>query len=252
MHPPTRLLKPRTPDELATRSEQNGAVASLQLSRSATSTLCSTRLPHDPMTHMSNASCPSKRLGELHKEIVWLKSMLSLRRRPTSCVLMTGRTKYKIKKPAVIAILQSNQSIMAPTILAPYNNQLPTAQGTRTAALEEVTAAAMEVAAAAMEVVAVVVALYMAAVMVVAAATPKAEAVGVATSATTHAATSTPAKESTRYDVPRELPTSTTTTGSPLSQRDYAISYYPRSSNLPGSPSLTLSKTRKSGCGATP
>jgi hypothetical protein len=165
---------------------------------------------------------------------------------------MTGRTKYKIKKPAVIAILQSNQSIMAPTILAPYNNQLPTAQGTRTAALEEVTAAAMEVAAAAMEVVAVVVALYMAAVMVVAAATPKAEAVGVATSATTHAATSTPAKESTRYDVPRELPTSTTTTGSPLSQRDYAISYYPRSSNLPGSPSLTLSKTRKSGCGATP
>jgi hypothetical protein len=165
---------------------------------------------------------------------------------------MTGRTKYKIKKPAVIAILQSNQSIMAPTILAPYNNQLPTAQGTRTAALEEVTAAAIEVAAAAMEVVAVVVALYMAAVMVVAAATPKAEAVGVATSATTHAATSTPAKESTRYDVPRELPTSTTTTGSPLSQRDYAISYYPRSSNLPGSPSLTLSKTRKSGCGATP
>jgi hypothetical protein len=140
---------------------------------------------------------------------------------------------------------------MAPTILTPYNNQLPTAQGTRTVALEEVTAAAMEVAAAAMEVVAVVVALYMAAVMVVAVATPKAEAVGVATSVTTHAATSTPAKEWTRYDAPRELPTSTTT-GSPLSQHDYAISYYPRSSNLSGSPSLTLSKTHKSGCGATP
>jgi hypothetical protein len=66
-----------------------------------------------------------------------------------------------------------------------------------------------------MAVVAMVAALPTVAVTDATVATPEAEAIGTTTSATTYTAASMPAKGSMRSTTLRELPTSTTTMGSP-------------------------------------
>jgi hypothetical protein len=59
-----------------------------------------------------------------------------------------------------------------------------------------------------------------------------------------------PTTGSTRYGVPRRLPTSVTTTASAPTHLDFALCYSPRSSRLSGSASMTRSKTQYNGYGA--
>jgi hypothetical protein len=86
----------------------------------------------------------------------------------------------------------------------------------------------------------------------VVAVTPEAEATGTAMPMATHVSYSMPTTESMRYAVPRETLTSVTLMVSPHSRLGYMSSYYPRTSSLLGSPSMTRSKTQYSSYIATP
>jgi hypothetical protein len=86
----------------------------------------------------------------------------------------------------------------------------------------------------------------------VAAMTAVAEATRTVTPLATHAATTMPATRSMRSAAPRRLPKSATAMTSLPTLHDFAIYFFPRNSNLSGSPSMTQSKTQFSGSGTMP
>jgi hypothetical protein len=82
-------------------------------------------------------------------------------------------------------------------------------------------------------------------------AVAEAEATQTTTSPEYHAAATMPAVELKKYGA-RSLPRQATTTASPPSPLDFAISFSQRNSNLEGSPSTTRSKTQFNGSDAMP